>query len=113
MYELSPPRHHPCIGRFYSTLVEKFAQEKADLDDIRIVVICLIGFAGFLRYSELAALKESDLHIFSDHMEIFIVFSRISGVMGSFFGSLVGQNSLSSCHYLLNDVILCWVICGS
>ena len=56
--------------------MEKFAQEKADLDDIRIVVICLIGFAGFLRYSELAALKESDLHIFSDHMEIFIESSK-------------------------------------
>ena len=31
-----------------------------------------MGYACFLRFSELASLKESDLQIISDHMEIFI-----------------------------------------
>ena len=48
----------------------------AELDDLRFVTICLIGFAGFLRYSELEALTESDLQIFPDHMEIFIESSK-------------------------------------
>ena len=56
--------------------MEEFAQEDADIDDLRIINICSIGFAGFLRYSELAALKESDLHILPDHMEIFIESSK-------------------------------------
>ena len=56
------------------------------MGDIRIVTICLIGFADFLGYNELAALKESDLHIFSDHMNIFIEWN------GAWVFSYVSQN---------------------
>ena len=63
-----PSKKEPITPEILERLVGEFAQEDADLDDIRIVTICLIGFAGFLRYSELAALKESDLHIFPNRM---------------------------------------------
>jgi hypothetical protein len=46
-------------------LVDRFAEESTDLDDIRIVAVCLIGFAGFLKFNELSALKESDLQIYT------------------------------------------------
>jgi hypothetical protein len=63
--------------KILSQLVNKFAGVKADLDDVRVITWCLIGFAGFLRYSELAALKESDVMIFSEHnMEVFIESSK-------------------------------------
>ena len=47
-----------------SQLVDRFAGEKAELDDVQVTTWCLIGFGGFLCYSELAALKESDIRIF-------------------------------------------------
>ena len=34
------------------------------------------SYLWFLRYSELEALKESDLQVFSDHMETFIESSQ-------------------------------------
>ena len=48
-------------------LVEEFAQEDVHLHDSIIVILCLIGFTSFRRYSELVA---SDLHVYPDHMEI-------------------------------------------
>ena len=69
-------KKEPITPEILERLVDEFAQQNAELDDIRIVTICLVGFAGFLRYSELEALKESDLQIFPDHMEIFIESSK-------------------------------------
>ena len=56
-------------------LVERFAEE-ADLDNLRIVTICLVAFAGFLRFNETSALKESDLKIYEEHMKLFIESSK-------------------------------------
>ena len=40
------------------------------------MAICLIGFVGFLRFNEIAHLRESDVHIFHDHAELFIEASK-------------------------------------
>ena len=69
-------KKEPITPEILAQLVDTFAGEKADLDDVRVITWCLIGFAGFLRYSELAALKESDIMIFPEHMEIFIESSK-------------------------------------
>ena len=57
-------------------LVDKFATPEASLSNTRVVTICLIGFAGFLRFSEIASLKEADVHLFPDHLELFIESSK-------------------------------------
>ena len=36
----------------------------------------MLGFAGFLRYSEFANLKESDVTFYDDHVELFIETSK-------------------------------------
>ena len=36
----------------------------------------MIGFAGFLRFNEIANLKESDVQVFDEHMELFIESSK-------------------------------------
>ena len=41
-----------------------------------MVTICLIGFAGFLRFSEIVSLKEADIHLFPDYVELFIESSK-------------------------------------
>ena len=71
-------KKEPITPEILSKLVEKFAGEEADLDDLRIVTICLVGFAGFLRFSEISALKESDVQIYEEHniMELFIESSK-------------------------------------
>ena len=69
-------KKEPITPEILSHLVDRFAGVEADLDDVRVITWCLIGFAGFLRYSELAALRESDIRIFPQHMEIFIESSK-------------------------------------
>ena len=43
---------------------------------MRTLTICLIGYAGFFRYDELAKLKETDTNFYEEHMEIFIESSK-------------------------------------
>ena len=38
--------------------------------------MCLLGYFGFLRYSELANLRRSDIRIFQDRLELFIKQSK-------------------------------------
>ena len=69
-------KKEPITPEILTQLVDKFAKEDAELDNVRIVTICLLGFAGFLRFSELEALKESDLQVFNNHLELFIESSK-------------------------------------
>ena len=64
-------KKEPITPEILSNLVEKFAQPGASLAEVRTVAICLLGFAGFFRYSEMANLKEADVSIFPEHMENF------------------------------------------
>lgn len=48
----------------------------ASLYNIRSVVICLIPFAVFLRFDELAKLVRSDVEIKSDMLKLFIESSK-------------------------------------
>ena len=69
-------KKEPITPEILGKLVDKYASDNADLADIRVIAWCLISFAGFLRYSELAALKEADVQFFKDHLEIFIESSK-------------------------------------
>jgi hypothetical protein len=69
-------KKEPITPEILAQLVDRFAGKDADLGDLHIVTWCLVGFAGFLRFNELSTLKESDLQILSDHMEIFIESSK-------------------------------------
>ena len=69
-------KKEPITPHILEKLVNAFAGEKASFSDVRIVAICLIGFVGFLRFNEIAHLRESDVHIFHDHAELFIEASK-------------------------------------
>ena len=56
-------------------LVDKFGKE-ATLSDIRTLTICLLGYSGFFRYSELSKLKECDVKFFAEHLEVFVESSK-------------------------------------
>ena len=53
-------------------LVDKFGREDASLLNVCTLTVVLVGYAGFLRFDELSNLKESDVQILEEHMELFI-----------------------------------------
>ena len=58
------------------SVVEKYSYEKLDLMSLRFGVVCLIGFAGFLRIDELLNTKLKNVTIFADHMKIYLPKSK-------------------------------------
>ena len=62
-------KKEPITPAILEQLVSKFAGKEAPLSDIRIVTVCLIGFAGFLRFNEIANLKEGYVQVFDEHMD--------------------------------------------
>lgn len=69
-------KKEPITPEILNELVEKFAKEDASLSDIRTISICLLGFAGFFRFDEIAKIKGCDVQFFPEHMEIFIEASK-------------------------------------
>ena len=50
-------------------LNDKFIMPSSQLPIIRTMSICLLGYAGFVRFSELASLRERDISFYDEHME--------------------------------------------
>ena len=57
-------------------LVNCKALSMASVYDIRSVLICLLAFAAFLRFDELAKLVRSDVEIDSEKLQLFIESSK-------------------------------------
>ena len=56
--------------------VVRDAKETNTLSSLRLAAICLISFAGFLRFDELANIRPCDLEISKDHLTIQIPCSK-------------------------------------
>ena len=69
-------KKEPITPEILSALVDKFGKEQASLSDIRTLSMCLVGYAGFFRFDELAKLKEADVSFYEEHMEIFVESSK-------------------------------------
>lgn len=57
-------------------LVNSNAQSMASLYDIRSVVICLLAFAAYLRFDELAKLVRSNVELDSEKLQLIIESSK-------------------------------------
>ena len=55
---------------------ERFAGTDTSLSDTHTITFYLLRFAGFFCFDELAKLKESDVAIYTDHMELFVDSSK-------------------------------------
>ena len=42
----------------------------------RTITTCLLGYAGLFHFDEIASLKESDISMCDDHMEVFVESSK-------------------------------------
>ncbi|KAK3087577.1 hypothetical protein FSP39_007771 [Pinctada imbricata] len=61
-----------------SDLLQMFNKhfDESNLYSQRIISMCLLAYAGFLRSKELINIRRSDVNIFKDYMEIFIESSK-------------------------------------
>ena len=48
----------------------------ADLAVIGMMAICLLGYAGFFRFSKMAAMRECDVKFYDEHLEVFTKSSK-------------------------------------
>ena len=69
-------KKEPITPDILQKLYDMFVTRDADLSIIRTMAICLLGFAGFFRFSELATLKECDITIYESHIEVFVESSK-------------------------------------
>ena len=69
-------KKEPVTSSILRMLVDKFGGNDAPLSDVHTLSIGLLSFAGFLRYDEVANMKESDVSVFADHAELYIESSK-------------------------------------
>ena len=54
---------------YVAKIVQMFGRDGKNLFNLRFVLMCLLGYFGFPRYSELANLIRSFIRIFQDRLE--------------------------------------------
>ena len=62
----------PMTSDMIKILVTKYYKRPWNLSHLRFLVLCLLGFSGFMRISELLAIKISDINFLSGYMTISI-----------------------------------------
>ncbi|CAC5380035.1 unnamed protein product [Mytilus coruscus] len=68
-------KKEPVTPEILQMIISKYGIDN-DLSSLRICVLCLLGFSGFLRYSELAAIKAKNITIFDSYMSILLEKSK-------------------------------------
>ena len=60
----------PITSIHLKKIVKKFGSDVKNLYNLRICAMCLVGYAGFLRYNEMANLKMCNLNIFDTYISL-------------------------------------------
>ena len=67
----------PVTPEILKALVEsKITDKSRSISDLRSVALCLIGYAGFFRFSELSHIKACDVKCFPSYASIFLESSK-------------------------------------
>ena len=66
----------PITVSMLSKVVAKYGHLGANIMDLRLAAMCLVSFAGFLRYQELANLRFCDVQFCSGYMKLFLERSK-------------------------------------
>ena len=69
-------KKQPISADILNLIVCKYGSENSSLYDIRTCCMCLLSYAGFLRFSELVNLKKSDVQFNEKHMSLYISKSK-------------------------------------
>ena len=76
-------KKEPIASEILNKMFDKFVTPASQLPIVRTMSICLLGYAGFLRFSELASLREYDISFYDEHMEVFIELSKTDQFRGA------------------------------
>ena len=66
----------PITVKHLHKLFRSFGGKNMDLTNLRTMTMCVLGFMGFLRFSEIANIKCHDVIIYSTHLALFIEKSK-------------------------------------
>jgi integrase len=69
-------KKEPITPDILQTIVLLYGNKTCNLKDLRITCMCLLGYAGFLRFSELASLKRSDISSFPSYVKLYLEKSK-------------------------------------
>ena len=74
--EYRKSKKEPVTPEHLIKLAEKYGHRNATLKDVRMLTMCLLSYAGFLRWSELASLRCCDIQFLGEYLNIFIQKSK-------------------------------------
>ncbi len=69
-------KKEPVTPEIMLSLFIKFGGVSATLSDLRLLTLCTLGYAGFLRFSELIGLRRCDFEFETSFMRMFIEHSK-------------------------------------
>ena len=69
-------RKNPFTPQLLHTLYRSLGEDNMNLINLRTMLLCVLSFMGFLRFSEVINLKNSDIILKETHMSIFIEKSK-------------------------------------
>ena len=65
-------KKEPISPQSLSQIVNKFANESSSASDLRVATMCILAYAGFMRFDELSNILASDIVFESTYVRIFI-----------------------------------------
>ena len=93
-----PKPKFPLLPEHLFALVSRFAGPFASLSDIREVTLCLIGFAGFLRFNEICNIKWCHITFHEYHLSVLLPRSKTHQLhVGSTV--LIAKTATPTCPY--------------
>ena len=69
-------KKEPISASHLASLVNTLGKENCTLFDLRTVTMCLLGYAGFFRFSEISSIRMQDIVFQDDHVSILIPHSK-------------------------------------
>ena len=69
-------RKEPITPTILAAIMDIHGHSEATLADLRIVFVCLVSYAGFLRFDDLANVTRKDCTITHDHLSIHLTKSK-------------------------------------
>lgn len=69
-------KKEPITPEIIKSLFNKYGLPSANLSDLRLLNLCVLGYTGFLRFNELVGLRRCDFEFESTFMRIFIERSK-------------------------------------
>ena len=76
-------KKEPIMPEILNKMFDKFVMPASQLPIVCTMSICLLGYAGFLQFSELASLRECDISFYDEHMKVFIESSKTDQFRGA------------------------------